>query len=52
MAPVLKITIDQVICPVFVVCRKDKVLSVICEIGRKANKSQIIHNFVWFVVRE
>ena len=52
MAPVLKITSDLVICSVFVECRKDKVFSVICEIGLKANKWQIIHNFVRFVVRE
>ena len=51
MAPVLKMTIDLVICSVFVECRKDKVFSVICEIGLKANKSQIIHNFVRFAVR-
>ena len=52
MAPVLKITSDLVICSVFVECRKDKVFSVICEIGLTANKWQIIHNFVRFVVRE
>ena len=52
MAPVLKITINLVICSVFVECRKDKVFRVICKIGLKANKSQIIHNFVQFVVRE
>ena len=52
MAPVLKMTIDLVICSVFVECRKDKVFSVICEIGLKANKSQIIHNFARFVVHE
>ena len=51
MASVLKITIDLVICSDFVECRKDKVFNVICEIGLKANKSQIIHNFVPFVVR-
>ena len=51
MAPVLKMNIDLVICSVFVECRKDKVFSVICEIGLKANKSQIIHNFVRFAVR-
>ena len=51
LAPVLKITIDLVICSVFVECRKDKVFSVICEIGLKANKSQIIHNFGRFVIR-
>ena len=51
LAPVLKITIDLVICSVFVECRKDEVFSVICEIGLKANKSQIIHNFVRFVIR-
>ena len=51
MAPVLKMTIDLVICSVFVECRKDKVSSVICEVGLKANKSQIIHNFVRFAVR-
>ena len=37
MAPVLKITIDLVICSIFVECSKDKVFSVICEIGLKAN---------------
>ena len=52
MAAVLKITIVLVICSIFVECRKDKVVCVICEIGLKANKSQIIHNFVRFVVRE
>ena len=46
-----KITIDLVICSVFVECRKDKVFSVICEISLKANKSQIIHNFVRFGIR-
>ena len=51
IAPVLKITSDLVICSVFVECRKDKVFSVICEIGLRA-KWQIIHNFVRFVVRE
>ena len=52
MTPVFKITIDLVICSVFVECRKDKVFSVICEICHQANKSQIIHNFVRFDVRE
>ena len=52
MAPVLKITIVLVICSIFVESRKDKVFCVICEIGLKANKSQIIHNFSWFVVHE
>ena len=45
MAPLLKITIVLVICSIFVECRSDKVFFVICEIGLKANKSQIIHNF-------
>ena len=45
MAPILKITIVLVICSIFVECRSDKVFFVICEIGLKANKSQIIHNF-------
>ena len=52
MAPVLKITIVLVICAIFVECRKDEVFCVICEIGLKANKSQIIHNFARFVVHE
>ena len=52
MEPVLKITIVLVICCTFVECRKDKVFCVICKIGLKANKSQIIHNFAWFVVDE
>ena len=52
MAPLLKITIVLVICSIFVECRSDKVFFVICEIGLKANKSQIIHNFARFVVHE
>ena len=52
MAPVLKITVVFVICSIFVECRKDKVFCVICEIGLKANKSQISHNFARFVVHE
>ena len=52
MAPALKITIDLVICSIFEECRKDRVFSVICDIGLKANKSQIIHNFARFVVHE
>ena len=52
MAPVLKITIDLVIYSIFVECRKDKVFCVICEVGIKANKSQIIHNFARFVIHE
>ena len=52
MAPVLKITIVLVICSIFVGYRKDKVFCVICEIGLKANKSQIIHNFARFVAHE
>ena len=52
MAPVLKITIDLVICSIFEECRKDRVFSVICEVGLTANKSQIIHNFARFVVRQ
>ena len=52
MASVLKITIDLVFCSIFEECRKDKVFGVICEIGLKANKSQIIHNFARFVVHE
>ena len=51
MASVVKITIVLVICSIFVECRKDKVFCVI-EIGLKANKSQIIHNFAQFVVHE
>ena len=47
-----KITIVLVICSIFVECRSDKVFFVICEIGLKANKSQIIHNFARFVVHE
>ena len=52
MAPVLKNFIVLVICSIFVECWKDKVFCVICEIGLKANKSQIIHNFARFVVNE
>lgn len=52
MAPLLKITIVLVICSIFVECRSDKGFFVICEIGLKANKSQIIHNFARFVVHE
>ena len=52
MAPLLKITTVLVICSIFVECRSDKVFFVICEIGLKANKSQIIHNFARFVVHE
>ena len=52
MAPILKITIDLVICSIFEECRKDRVFSVICEVGLTANKSQIIHNFARFVVRQ
>ena len=52
MAPILKITIVLVICSIFVECRQDKDFCVICEIGLKANKSQIIHNFALFVVHE
>ena len=52
MAPLLKITIVLVICSIFVECRSDKVFFVICEIGLKANKSQINHNFARFVVHE
>ena len=48
MVPVLKITIALIICSIFVECRKVKVFCVIC----KAYKSQIIHNFVRFVVHE
>ena len=48
----VKITIVLVICSIFVECRSDKVFFVICEIGLKANKSQIIHNFERFVVHE
>ena len=50
MEAVLKITIVLVICSTFVECRKDKGFCVICKIGLKANKSQINHNFAWFVV--
>ena len=52
MAPLLKITIVLVIFSIFVECRSDKVFFVICEIGLKANKSWIIHNFARFVVHE
>ena len=52
VAPVLNITIVLVICAIFVQCRKDEVFCVICEIGLKANKSQIIHNFARFLVHE
>ena len=52
MVPVLKITIALIICSIFVECRKVKVFCVICEIGLKAYKSQIVHNFARFVVHE
>ena len=45
-------TIVLVICSILVECRKDKVFCVICEIGLRANKSQIIHNFSQFLVHE
>ena len=44
MATVLKTTIvSAFFSSMFVECRKDKVFCVICEIGLKAYKSQIIH---------
>ena len=46
------VIIVLVLCSIFVECRKDKGLCVICEIGLKSNKSHIIHNFVRFVVHE
>ena len=51
-ASVLIITIVIVICSNFVECRKDKVFCVICEIGLKTNKPQIIHDFALFVEHE
>ena len=41
MTSVLKITVVLVICFISVEYRKDKVFSVICEKGLKANRSQI-----------
>ena len=52
VALALKINIVLVICSIFVECRKDKVFCAMCEIGLRANKSQIIHNFSRFVVHE
>ena len=48
MAPVLKITIDLVICSIFEECRKDRVFSVICEVGLTANKSFFFFNIILY----